>query len=393
MRHGRRLLLVATGLLALPAGASAAPSYVALGDSYTAGSLIPNQVGEPRDCARSDHNYPTLAAQELGFELRDASCSGAQLRHLTAPQDGLYAGGTNPPQFGALRPDTALVTLGLSANDTGIVGVPGECFRQGTTSPTGTACRDSHRGPDGDVVQARIRATAPQVAAALRAIAERAPQARVVVVGYPALVPTNGTNCYPAVPLSPDDLAYVNEGIVANNAMLAEQATRAGVEFAGTHADSVGHDICTPSSIRWFESFIPDDVAYPIHPNARGEASMARSLVAVLRRPRLGGDGLVLLPSASGLRQLGVARRVGPPARFAVTLDRPGSVRIAVQRRLAPGSYGPARATTRALGAGTTRFALRRAQLGRRPGAYRLTLTPIDGARMGTPVAVRFRLR
>ena len=38
---------------------------------------------------------------------------------------------------------------------------------------------------------------------------EDAPDARVAIVGYPAVAPTDGTNCYPVVPLSPDDLAYI----------------------------------------------------------------------------------------------------------------------------------------------------------------------------------------
>src|SRR5688572_13564253 len=41
-------------------------SYGALGDSYTAGPLIPVQTGQPAGCQRSDHNYPSLVAETLG---------------------------------------------------------------------------------------------------------------------------------------------------------------------------------------------------------------------------------------------------------------------------------------------------------------------------------------
>lgn len=71
---GRRAVLALSSTLALLlcAVVSAAPAhaqgavYVALGDSYTSAPLVPNQHGEPIDCGRSDHNYPSLVAQALG---------------------------------------------------------------------------------------------------------------------------------------------------------------------------------------------------------------------------------------------------------------------------------------------------------------------------------------
>ena len=39
--------------------------YVALGDSYTSGPDIPDQVGTPAGCDRSNRNYPLLLARHL----------------------------------------------------------------------------------------------------------------------------------------------------------------------------------------------------------------------------------------------------------------------------------------------------------------------------------------
>src|SRR5262249_62178679 len=62
-------------------------SYVALGDSYTAGPVIPVQQNDPAGCLRSDHNYPHLVASALGVgDFKDASCSGADTGDRTAPQ-------------------------------------------------------------------------------------------------------------------------------------------------------------------------------------------------------------------------------------------------------------------------------------------------------------------
>ena len=95
--------LVVLAWIDLAAAAAASGGvYVSLGDSYTAAPLVPNQHGKPIDCARSDHNYPSLvAAGARRREHIDVSCSSAETKHMTEPQTGLPLGGTNPPQFDA----------------------------------------------------------------------------------------------------------------------------------------------------------------------------------------------------------------------------------------------------------------------------------------------------
>ena len=105
---GRLGLAFAIGLAAVafaaPAGAAGAVHrYVALGDSYTAGPLIPNPTGEPIDCGRSTNNYPHVVARAIHPAVfRDVSCGSATTKDMTMPQTGLPLGGTNPPQFDAL---------------------------------------------------------------------------------------------------------------------------------------------------------------------------------------------------------------------------------------------------------------------------------------------------
>src|ERR1051325_8659291 len=72
-------------VLAVTATAARAANYVALGDSYAAGPLIPNPL-LPLGCLKSSNNYPHLAAPVLGLSLKDPSCSGATTTHMTAPQ-------------------------------------------------------------------------------------------------------------------------------------------------------------------------------------------------------------------------------------------------------------------------------------------------------------------
>jgi lysophospholipase L1-like esterase len=275
----------------MASGAQAAGGvYVALGDSYTSGPLVPNQHGDPIDCGRSDRNYPSLVAQEFKPDtFIDVSCGSAQTKHMTEPQTDLPLGGTNPPQFDALRADATLVTVGIGGNDAGLVGVAEKCAEMGATAPTGTRCRD-HFAPGGnDTVAAKIEAAKPKIAAVLQGIHQRSPQARVAIVGYPDVLPKNGESCYPMVPLSPDDIRYIDELIVRINAMIAGQAAANDAEFVDTYRDSGGHDVCKLPPNRWFEGLIPTEPAYPLHPNGKGLASMARSAIAQLSKPRPGG--------------------------------------------------------------------------------------------------------
>jgi hypothetical protein len=52
-------------------------SYVALGDSYTAGPDIPYPTGPTGGCGQSNSSYPYLVARSLGLQLTDMSCSSA----------------------------------------------------------------------------------------------------------------------------------------------------------------------------------------------------------------------------------------------------------------------------------------------------------------------------
>src|SRR5262249_55933713 len=142
------------------------PSYVALGDSYTAGPLIPLQETDPLGCLRSDHNYPHLVAGALGVsDFKDPSCSGAETRDMTNAQD--LDPGPNPPQFDSLDRGTQLVTLGIGGNDIGFTEIAESCA---SPTPTGHPCQDRYVVNGHDELAERIDATALKVAAVLDGI-------------------------------------------------------------------------------------------------------------------------------------------------------------------------------------------------------------------------------
>ncbi|MFB7493425.1 SGNH/GDSL hydrolase family protein [Streptomyces sp. NPDC056161] len=253
--------------------------YVALGDSYASAPLVPDQVDA--NCLRSSHNYPSLVARSSGATLTDVTCSGATTAEMTAAQ------GTAPAQFDALDRHTDLVTVTIGGNDIGFSTVLGTCAKLSATDPAGAPCRDHLTGAGTDQVTASIAATAPKVAKVLRGIHQRAPYAKVVVVGYPDLFPEDGVGCTSAsVPLAAGDFSYLRDKEKELNGMLARQARLGRAQFVNTYDPTIGHDICRPVGERWIETFAPQTPAAPLHPNADGESAMATAVERTLARHR-----------------------------------------------------------------------------------------------------------
>ena len=268
----------AVALPAGPASAQAPGRYVALGDSYTAGPLIPNQSLSPLGCLRSDQDYPAEVQRALGFaSFADVSCSGADTGDMTAPQN--VSPGPNPPQFDALTTGTTVVTVGIGGNDIGFSSILESCV---TLNPFATPCRDRYVVNGVDELAVRIQQTAPKVAAVVQGIHQRAPGAAVFVVGYPAILPDTGYGCWPSMPLGWNDVPYLRSTEKALNAMLAGQAAANGAVFVNTYGPSIGRDACRSSSTRWIEPLVPVNPAAPVHPNARGMDGMGAVVRAAI---------------------------------------------------------------------------------------------------------------
>jgi lysophospholipase L1-like esterase len=255
--------------------------YAALGDSYTSGPVIPTQIDA--NCTRSDHNYPHLvAAADHVKDLTDASCGGATTAEMWKQQ------GTNPPQLDAVNHATTLVTLQIGGNDIGFSSIIATCAGLSVTDPAGSPCEQHYTNSGTDQLTAAVVETAPKVAAVLRAIHGRAPHARVVVVGYPDLLPDDGVGCFPAVPFAAGDFGYLRDTEKKLNTVLKAEALLHGDTYVDTYEPTVGHDMCKDPAVRWIEPLTPASPAGPAHPNAKGEQAMAE---AVLQRVGTLGHG------------------------------------------------------------------------------------------------------
>lgn len=261
---------------ALAAASAGAATYTALGDSYAAGPLIPNQSLNPLGCLRSDHNYAHLTAAAKGLTLTDVSCSGATTADMTEAQN--VEPGPNPPQFNGLAAGTNIVSLTIGGNDIGFSEVLESCI---TYNPFSTPCKDKYDSGGHDQLAERIANTAPKVAAVLQGIHTRSPNARVFVVDYPDILPS-GSGCWPTVPLSFGDVPYLHATEERLNSMLATTAAANGATLVDWYGPSIGHDACKGSSTRWVEPLIPGELSAPVHPNKAGMEGAAAVLEAAI---------------------------------------------------------------------------------------------------------------
>jgi lysophospholipase L1-like esterase len=277
---------------AVTAAGGQTSSYVALGDSYTAGPLIPVQQADPLGCLRSDHNYPHLVAAALRVaEFRDASCAGAGTEDMKSPQD--VNPGPNPPQFDRLDAGTQLVTIGIGGNDIGFSDIVRECA---TADRSGTPCQDHFVHGGDDEISQRIKDTAPKVADVLEGIHSRASDARVFVVNYPSILPDSGPGCWPQLPFADADVPYLRDKQHELNAMLAKQAASNAAVLVDVFTPSIGHDACQAAGVRWIEPALGASGA-PVHPNQLGMECMAVAVLAVVA-PGTSADPALCAPPA-----------------------------------------------------------------------------------------------
>lgn len=262
------LVAVLTMLLAGCGGSGPTPAYgryVALGDSYTAAPGVhPSVSGD--GCGNSQVNYPRLLAATLGATLVDVSCSGAATSDFRHPQQ--VAGGSVPPQLDAVTRATRLVTIGIGGNDLDLIGYATRCVQDRSTC-----------GAAVGAIGRQIAAIKGRVVSAIAAVRRRAPHVRVVVVGYPQLVPSSGSCA--ELPLPQQVYPYVAAVMPALDHSLQAAARTAHATYVDVLSASKGHDVC--SSDPWIAG-ISGNGAQQFHPNAEEQRAVAGLIAAALGR-------------------------------------------------------------------------------------------------------------
>ena len=268
-----------------PTPAPAPVDYVALGDSFSAGPLVPDARSDPPGCFRSTNNYPAYLAGYLGVRsYRDVTCSGAQTRDLQRPQQ-LAFGQTAPAQLDALSAGTDLVTVGIGGNDFGLFGsIVGTCGALRDRDPRGAPCRRSFTrrvaGRPVDTKARDARRVEDRLARVLRAVARRAPEADVYVVGYPRLLPEHGSCA--AVSFAAGDYPWGRRVQRLLNDSLSGAAERSGATFVDLYPASLTHDACAGSRAWVNGSQTLFGLAAGFHPFQEGMRGMAGAVHAAI---------------------------------------------------------------------------------------------------------------
>jgi lysophospholipase L1-like esterase len=279
----RRLLaslaavIAALGLVATSSVAKAddPPTYVALGDSYSAASgVLPVDLSSPL-CLRSTRNYPHVLAAKTGATLTDVTCGAAETKHYATAQ---YPGVA--PQLDALRADTDLVTMTIGGNDSSVfIGAILACGSAGIlTLGHGSPCRDLYGSHFEDTIRTT---TYPSLVSALQAVRAKAPQATVAILGYPLIMPAAG-GCFTRMPIATGDVPYLRSIQTTLNDAIARAAAATGATYVDMNGVSEGHDACQPLGVRWIEPVLQTTNPVVVHPNALGEANMAAQTLRVL---------------------------------------------------------------------------------------------------------------
>ncbi|MFD1149169.1 SGNH/GDSL hydrolase family protein [Saccharothrix hoggarensis] len=238
-------LAVAASLALVVPAEAAGDNYVALGDSYSSGTGTGSYYGDSGGCKRSPYSYPALwAASHAPASFKFVACSGARTGDVLANQ------------VAALTTATSLVSISIGGNDAGFTDVITTCTF----------------GSDQDCVnrvnQAKAYATGTLPGLldnVYTQIRNRAPSARVVVMGYPRLYKVPGS-CN--VGLSDTKRSAINGASDTLHQVISGRAAAKAFTYRDLRGPFTGHEIC--SSDWWMNSLTwPVEESY--HPNRNGQ--------------------------------------------------------------------------------------------------------------------------
>jgi lysophospholipase L1-like esterase len=252
---------------ALPAAANSDNvQYVALGDSYAAGVGAGSYDGSR--CVRSSNGYPELLDSERRIVLQvNATCAGATITYVA----------DNLPS--ELNRDTRLVTLTVGGNDLGFAGLAGPCLA-GTLEP-----EDCLAAIDNAVAVDRLSDLGRALTGLYAQVADAAPEARIVVTGYPFLFepPAAGDPSPSAEIINRlrEATALLNDTI--EEAVAATREADVKIVYVDVTAAFVGHGIGTRDPQDLFINRPgPTPSVEDFHPNVAGYVTYADAIATKL---------------------------------------------------------------------------------------------------------------
>ncbi|GFH37912.1 SGNH/GDSL hydrolase family protein [Streptomyces pacificus] len=327
------LALTASALLpsssAGAAGAADQYEWAALGDSYTAGVFagdpLPALGDASRDgCDRTSGAYPGLVQKELDefplgkdVHLANVSCGGAVITDIGTtkqtpispvemPEAGWATVDTQIKRAG-LNDQTDVVTIGVGGNSLPFGGMLLKCLEEG--AKVSGSCREHYTNPpEGEEsIEHKLARVQEEYILMLAEVHKAAPNAKVITVGYPAVLPEDGSACNRLALtelslIKHADVDWLRDDVLKQlNSKIELIAKFFGDQYVDVYSSSVGHDACQPAGEKWVQGLCGDAGAYwpaaigklncgvvgkratLVHPNAAGHENVANHVERAIR--------------------------------------------------------------------------------------------------------------
>ncbi|GGF45571.1 hypothetical protein GCM10011519_19350 [Marmoricola endophyticus] len=263
-------------------------TYVALGDSYAAGVGGGDRVDT---CWRAERGYPVRVARAAGADLSYAACIGATVADV------------RETQLAALSAETGWVTLTIGGNDIGF------------TPVLVAAASPAWLNDSTDDIDRALRVLREELPDRLRLlygeVRDRAPEATVVVTGYPRLFAAE--DCQLVTFFTRSEIERLNAVADEIDALVRSLSDAAGFGFAPVRDSFSGHAVCDDEP--WIHGVsLPLEESF--HPTAPGHDAYAASVLRALeleagaegkepvvtRVPSRGSAPVFRLPDLTGRR-------------------------------------------------------------------------------------------
>lgn len=243
-------------------------NYVALGDGFASGPYLGRDVSGT-GCLRSADNYPAQVARALKVgTVTDVTCVGATSEDLTTTATAPDSKKKLAAQLDAVTSSTDLVTLGIGIEDDGLLQ---DMFHICQAEP----CGSDVLGPP---VAKQLDAFGSSISSIVRTIQDVAPNATVVVVGYPQIMPQTGL-CS-ALPAISDKQLEVAFGVLAQlNGFLRAAAFQTGSDYIDVAALSGDKTACSTQA--WVNGWkTTKGKIQAFHPVAAEQKAVSDAIVA-----------------------------------------------------------------------------------------------------------------
>ncbi len=206
-----------------------------------------------------------------------------------------------------LNDRTDVVTIGVGGNSLPFGGMLLTCIEQGRN---GKSCREYYTNPpEGEEnIQDKLARVQGEYIEMLAQVHAAAPNAKVITVGYPAVLPEEGSACNRLAltelgPVTHADVDWLrDEVLIPLNRTIQQVSSFFGDRYVDVYSSSVGHDACRPAGTKWVEGIcgeaedhwpakigtalncrLLDKRVTLVHPNAEGHANTALHVERAIR--------------------------------------------------------------------------------------------------------------